>query len=77
MDLGHELFHVLVAMISRHVVVEVLPDSLDPVVVRAIRRQEVEPHLSAPARQGQLHLAAVMDLVVVEDDVDPSGRSDS
>ena len=48
-DLGHELFHVLAAMIPRHVVVEVLPDPLDPVVVRAIRRQEVERTLPPQA----------------------------
>ena len=61
-DLGHEFVHGFAAVVARHVVVKVLPDPLDPIVIRAIRRQKVELHLPLPGGQRQLNLAAVMDL---------------
>jgi len=64
-DVGHELFHVFAAGVASHVVVEILPDSLDPIVIRAIGWQKVESHLAAPCCQRQLNLAAVVDFEVV------------
>ena len=74
-DVGHEFLHVLTAVVAGHVVVKVLPDPLDPIVVRAIGREKVELHLPLPGGQRQLNLAAVMDLKVVEDDVYPASVS--
>ena len=71
-DIPHEFLDGLAAMVAGHVVVEVLPQTLDAIVIRAVRRQEVELHLSLPGGQCQLDLTAVMDLEVVEDDVDPA-----
>ena len=70
-DISHEFLHGLAAVVARHVVVEVLPQSLDTIVIRAVRRQEVELYLPLPSGQCQLDLTAVMNLEVVEDDVDP------
>ena len=70
-DIPHEFLDGLTAVVAGHVVVEVLPQPLDAIVIRAVRRQEVELHLPLPGGQGQLDLAAVMDLVIVEDDMDP------
>jgi len=43
-DVGHEFLHVLTTVVARHVVVKVLPDPLDPIVIRAgIERQELTP----------------------------------
>src|SRR6516164_2485360 len=71
-DFGHKFLHVLAAVVASNVVVKILPDPLDPIVIGAIRWQKVESHLAAPCGQCQLDLAAVVDLVVVEDDVDPT-----
>ena len=71
-DVGHEFLHVLTAVVASHVVVEILPDPLDPIVIRAIGREKVEVHLPLPGGQCQLDLTAVMNLEVVEDDVDPA-----
>ncbi len=54
---------------------KVLPDPLDPIVIRAIGREKVELHLPLPGGQSQLNLAAVMDLEVVKDDVNPTSVS--
>ena len=61
-------------MVARDVVVQILPDPLDPIVVGAVGRQEVE--LQLRGRGGfhrQPHLQAVVDAVVVEDDMNPFG----
>ena len=71
-DISHEFLHGLAAVVAGHVVVEVLPQSLDTIVIRAVRRQEVELYLPLPSGQCQLDLTAVMNLEVVEDDVDPA-----
>src|SRR5438270_12428654 len=68
-DLGHEFVPGFAAVVARHGVVKVRPDPLDPIVIRAIRRQKVELHLPLPGGQRQVNLAAVVDFVVVEDDV--------
>ena len=72
MDVGHEFLHGFAAVVPSHVVVKVLPESLDPIVIRAIGRQKVELHLPLPGSQRQVDLAAVMDFVIVEDDVNPT-----
>ena len=74
-DVGHEFRHVLTAVVASHVVVKVLPDSLDAIVIRAIGREKMELHLPLPGGQRQLNLAAVMDFEVVEDDVNPTSVS--
>ena len=74
-DVGHEFLHVLTAVVASHVVVEILPNPLDPIVIRAIRWQKVESHLALPCCQRQLNLAAVVDFEVVEDDVNPTSVS--
>ena len=74
-DVGHELLHVLTAVVASHVVVEILPNPLDPIVIRAIGREKVESHLPLPGGQRQLDLAAVMNFEVVEDDVNPTSVS--
>src|SRR5271157_5915793 len=71
-DIFHEFLHGLAAVVAGHVVVEVLPQSLDTIVIRAIVRQEVELYLPLPSGQCQLDLTAVMNLEVVEDDVEPA-----
>jgi len=35
-------------VVPSHVVVKVLPDPLDVIVIRAVRREKVELHLSLP-----------------------------
>jgi len=37
-DFGHEFLHLLAGVVASHVVVEILPDPLDPIVIRAIGR---------------------------------------
>ena len=70
---GHELLHSRAPVVSCDVVVQVLPDSFDAVVVRAIRWQEVQPYLARSRRlQCQLDLQAVVDAVVVENEMDPT-----
>ena len=44
-DFGHEFLHVLTAVVASHVVVKVLPDPLDPIVIRAIGREKVKLYL--------------------------------
>ena len=75
MDVGHELVHGFAAVVPSHVVVKVLPDPLDPIVIRAIGRKKVKLHLPLPGGERQLNLAAVMDLEVVEDDVNTTSIS--
>jgi hypothetical protein len=70
---GHELLHSRAPVVSCDVVVQVLPDSFDAIVVRAIRWQEVQPYLAGCRRlQCQSDLLAVVDAVVVENEMDPT-----
>jgi hypothetical protein len=76
LHLSHQLLHGPAPVVPRDVRVQVLPDAFDPIVIRAIRRQEVE--LQAPSlfrRQRQAHLEAVMDAAVVEDHMNSAGRT--
>src|ERR1700693_1593574 len=71
---GHELLHSRAPVVSRHVVVQILPDSFNAIVVRAIRWQEVQPYPAGRRRlQGQLDLVAVVYAVVVENEMNPTG----
>ena len=68
---GHQRLHPRASMVSRHVVVEVLPDSFDAIVVRAIWWQEVKLDLAGRRRlQRQLNLAAVVYAEVIENEMD-------
>ena len=44
---GHELLHPLAAVITGDVVVQVFPQTLDAVVIGAVRRQKVQLHPAA------------------------------
>lgn len=67
----HQRLHPRASMVPRYVVVEVLPDSFDAIVVRAIWWQEVKLDLAGRRRlQRQLNLAAVVDAVVIENEMD-------
>jgi len=62
-----------VTMVSGDIVMEILPDPLDLVRLGAVRRQEVQLELVTELTQDCLHAGALMDNVVVEDDMDPPG----
>src|SRR5947208_2122039 len=61
------------AMIPGDVGVQVEPQALDLVLTRAVRRQEVEPQAGAVATEPGLGQAALVDDVVVEDQMDAAG----
>ena len=61
------------AMVTRDVCVQVEPEALDPVLVRAVRRQKVEPPPIAELGQPGPRHAALVDDVVVVDHVDRLG----
>ena len=56
-------------MIAGHVRVKLEPQSLDAVLVGTVWRQEVQPEAATPLRQRCLDDLAVMDDVVVEDEM--------
>jgi hypothetical protein len=62
-------------MIPGDVVVQISPDPFDPIVVGAVGWQEVEFHPAPQHLQRELHLEAVVDAVVVENNVDRSGSA--
>src|ERR1700722_5940017 len=64
-----ELVHVLAAVVARDVGVEVLPDALDPIGVRAIGRQKVEHDPAAEGLQGAVREISGVNAVVVYDEV--------
>src|SRR6516225_2985754 len=71
--LCHEFLHSLAAVVTCYVVVQVFPHPLDTVVVGAVRWQEVEFYPAGRSRlQGELNLLAVMDAVVVENEMYPT-----
>ena len=61
------------AVIPGDVGVQIEPQALDPVLVRAVRRQEVKPQFVAVAPEPGLGQAALVDDVVVEDQMDATG----
>jgi hypothetical protein len=68
---GHEFLHSRAPVVSRDLVVQVLPDSIDAIVVRAIRWQEVQPYLAGRRRlQGQLDLVTGVYAVVAVSEMD-------
>jgi len=70
MDLAHQATDVPAVVVPRHTGVQVLPQPLDRVRVRAIRRREVQLDPAAEARQGHRHDLAVVDAEVIEDHMD-------
>ena len=46
-DFGHEFAHALAAVIARHVVMQIFPESLDAVVIGTVRWKEMQAN--APA----------------------------
>ena len=74
MHLLHELLHRLAAVVASDVGMQVFPSSLDPVVIRAVGRKEVQLDPLALRRlQCDFHLLGMVDGVVVEDDMDCLG----
>lgn len=59
-------------MVASHIRMEVLPETLDAIVVRTVGRKEVESNASKPS-QGVAGLATLVDAVVVQNDVDALG----
>src|SRR5439155_14590261 len=70
---AQQLFDRAAAMVPGDVGVQVEPQALDPVLVRAVGRQEVEPQFVAVATEPGLGQAALVDDVVVEDQMDATG----
>ena len=71
---GHELLRSRAAVVTRHGVVQIFPEAFDSIVVGTVRRQEVKPQLLGRfGLHRQPNLKAVMDSVVIEDDVNPFG----
>lgn len=68
-DIFHEIIHMLVLMVSRHFRVQVQPRPLDAIVIRAIRRQKVQPHSPTLASQCQTRDLTVMDAVSLQNHV--------
>lgn len=75
MDIGHEFGHPTAAVVARDVGMKVEPGALDLVVVRAVRREELQHDASAKLREVALGALATVDDVVVEDDVDATGMA--
>src|SRR2546428_1249456 len=61
------------AMVPGDVGVQIEPQALDPVLVGAVRRQKVEPQLGAVVAEPGLGQAALVDDVVVENQMDATG----
>ena len=71
---GHEFVHRRAAVVAGDVIVQVLPDAFDPIVVRAVWRQEVQLQFFGRGRlHCQPHLQTVVDTIVVEDEMNPLG----
>lgn len=60
------------AVVAGHVGMEVLPEALDAIVVRTVGRKEVELDATQPP-QSATRLTALVDAVVVQNDVDAFG----
>jgi hypothetical protein len=71
MDLPHEGVDLGTAMVAGYIGVQIEPDALDPILVRTVGRQKVEPD-PAHGPQRRLNEPALVDDVVVEDHVDRS-----
>ena len=69
--MGHQLLDRLAPVVASHVRVQVEPDTLDPVVVRAVRWEEVKHDPVVELRQEALGLLAGVNDVIVQDEVDP------
>ena len=73
-DVVHQFVHRHASVVARDVVVQILPDPLDPIVVGAVGRQKVEfQFLSRLRLHRQSHLVTVMNAVIVENEVNALG----
>lgn len=72
-DLAEQRRDAGLLVVAGDVGVEVEPDALDAVLVRAVGRQEVQPQLIAELDPPRLGQAALVDDAVVEDHVDRLG----
>lgn len=62
---GHQFFHVTTQMVSSDIRVKVLPDALDLVVIRTVRRQEVQHDASLVSLERLLDDLTTVDAIVV------------
>ena len=75
-DFRHELLHSRAPVVARHPVVEIHPRPLETLVVGAVRCQKVQPDPASCRRlQDQLGLRAVMDAVIVENQMNQSSAA--
>ena len=74
-NLREQAGHLPAPMVPGHIGVELQPQAFDAVLVGAVGWQEVETDAGAPAGQSGPHDPAVMDDVVVEDQVKDSGTT--
>src|SRR5580765_3548176 len=66
-DFAHQLLHRSAIVVARDIRMHLTPHTpLDPVVVRAVRRQEVQPQSLSMLGQPRLRLVRAVDLVVVQ-----------
>ena len=70
---GQQGEQILTPVVAGHVGVKLLPLTLDAVAIGALRGQEVELDATAQGGELVLHLLALVDAVVVQDDVDGLG----
>ena len=65
----HEFIHRPAGMVTCHIVVEILPSSLDPIRVRAVGRQEMKLHAFSPSTGCRSDGLAAVNLEVVQHEV--------
>jgi hypothetical protein len=73
-DLVEKFLKGRAAMVSSDVVMNISPKAFDAVLLRAVRRKEVEQDLLPDGSEEGLHQLALVDGVVVQDEVDPADR---
>jgi hypothetical protein len=70
MDLSHQGLDIAAAMIPGNVRVKVFPQSFDPIVVRTIRRQQVQHDPAFESLHGCLRDPAGVNAKIIHDDMD-------
>ena len=73
LDVFHKVFESRVAVISCHLIVEILPESFDAIFVGAVRRQELKRNVAQVMVQCGVDDLAAVDAIVVQNDKDPFG----
>jgi hypothetical protein len=66
----HKFVHRAASVIAGDVVMQISPDTLDVIMVRAVRRQKMQADFVAQGRQGNACAVAAMNRIVVQDDMD-------